>query len=718
MNTAEPPAKSGRLLGEFPAVCYDDWKKIVETELKGAPFEKRMFSSTYEGITLKPIYRSEDVANLAHVHSFPGRAPFVRGASAVGYLQHPWDISQEIHCSSPAEFNQAARNSLSRGLNALNMVLDKATRDGHDPDWALPEDVGCGGLSIATVEDLGKALEGIDLEKVSLFVRSGASAMPFAVLLAALLRKRKQPASGLHGCVEMDPLGVLSHEGSLPQSLAGAYREMAALTRWAVAQAPNLQTICAHSRAWHEAGANAVQELAFTLATGVEYLREMGERELEANVVGPRVRFAITVGENFFMEIAKLRALRMLWSCAVEAFGGDAKAQRACLHVRTSHWNKTVYDAHNNILRATVEAFAGAAGGCDSMQVGAFDEVFRQPDDFSQRLARNTQLVLQKECELAHVIDPAGGSWYVESLTAELARRAWSLFQEIEKRGGMAAALAAGFPQAAVAATAAEKIKAVRQRRQSIIGVNQYANAREKAPEVSAAEPEPFHQHRVRQIASYRTSMEDAENEAVLAKLADIIGLKDVELFDAAVEAALAGATLGEIVRALRIHDRPCEPVRPVRLTRPALAFEKLRAASERYALGHGGPPRVFLCNMGELKEHKARADFARGFFAAGGFEVISSGALATPADAAAAFGKSEAPVAVICSTDERYPVLVPLLTEAIHAQSPRAILILAGYPAEQVEAHKKAGIDEFIHVRADAVEVLGKIQRLLGVEA
>jgi len=718
MNTVAPPAKSDRLLEEFPAASYDDWRKIVDTELKGAPFEKRMFSSTYEGITLKPIYRSEDVAHLPHLRSFPGQAPFVRGSGPAGYVLHPWDISQEIHEASSAEFNQAARNSLSRGLNALNMVLDKATRHGHDPDWALPEDVGCGGLSIATVEDLSKALEGIDLEKVSLFVRSGASAMPFAVLLAALLRKRKQPPSALRGCVEMDPLGVLSHEGSLPQSLAGAYREMAALTRWVAAHAPNLQTICVHSRAWHESGANAVQELAFTLSTGVEYLREMGELGLDANVVGPRVRFAITVGENFFMEIAKLRALRLVWSRAVEAFGGDAKAQRTCLHVRTSHWNKTVYDPHNNILRATVEAFAGVVGGCDSMQVGAFDEVFRPPDDFSQRLARNTQLVLQKECELAHVIDPAGGSWYVESLTAELAGRAWSLFQEIEKRGGMAAALAAGFPQAAIAATAAEKIKAVRQRRQSIIGVNQYANAREKAPQIPAAEPQPFHQRRVRQIASYRTSLEDAENQCVLARLAEIIGLKDVELFDAAVEAALAGATLGEIVRALRIHDRPCQPVQPVHLTRPALAFEKLRAAFELYAVRKGRPPQVFLCNMGELKEHKARADFARGFFAAGGYEVVSAGAFATPADAALAFAKSVAPVAVICSTDERYPVLVPLLTAAIRAKSPRAIFILAGNPPEQAEAHKKAGIDEFIHARADAVALLEKIHHLLGIES
>jgi methylmalonyl-CoA mutase len=716
MTTPTPPAGAGRLLEGFPAVPYEDWRKLVETELKGAPFDKRMLTSTYEGITLKPIYRSEDIAGLPHVRSVPGAAPFVRGCQAEGYLRKPWDISQAIHCASAAEFNQEARNSLGRGLNALNMVLDKATRDGHDPDWAQPQDVGCGGLSVATVDDLAKALAGIDLETVSLFVRSGASAMPFAVLLAALLKQRKQPSLGLRGCVEMDPLGVLSHEGGLPQSLAGAYREMAAFTRWAAAHAPKLQTICVHSRAWHEAGANAVQELAFSLATGAEYLREMGERELDANIVGPRMRFAITIGENFFMEIAKLRALRLAWPQVVGAFGGEDKAQRLSLHVRTSHWNKTLYDAHNNILRATVEAFAGAIGGCDSMQVGAFDEVFRVADDSSRRLARNTQLVLQKECELAHVIDPAGGSWYVESLTAELARRAWALFQEVEKRGGMAEALAAGFPQDTVAATAAEKIKAVRQRRNSIIGVNQYANPRENAPSASGRQPEPFHQRRVRQIESYRTALEDEENENVLAKLADLIGLKDAKLFDAAVEAALAGATLGEIVRALRIHDHPCSPIQPVKLGRAAEPFETLRAAAERFTLANGRPPRVFLCNMGQLKEFKARADFARGFFAAGGYEVVSSGGSATPADAAAAFAKSQAPIAVICSTDERYPALVPLLATEIRAQVPRAILVLAGYPQEQVESFKKAGIDEFIHIRADAIELLGRINQLIGV--
>ncbi len=702
------------LLAEFPPVSYDDWRKLVEAELKGAPFDKKMFTATHEGITLKPIYRREDVAHLPHVNSLPGFAPFVRGANASGYVKESWDVSQEIAVASPTEFNFAARNSISRGLNALNMVLDRATRNGLDPDWAAAEDVGFGGLSIASLDDLNRALDGVDLEQTSLFVRSGASALPFAALLIALAKKRKKSPARLHGCIEMDPLGVLAHEGKLPQALDGAYREMAALTEWAAKNAPQLRTICVHSRAWHEAGGSAVQELAYTLATGVEYLRQLAKLGLEVNTAAPRMRFAITVGTSFFMEIAKLRALRLLWSRAVAAAGGDETAQRISLHVRTSQWNKSVIDPYNNLLRATVEAFAGVLGGCDSMQVGAFDEVVRRPDDFSLRIARNTQLVLQKECELNHVIDPAGGSWFVENATAELAAKAWALFQEVEEAGGMEAALRAGTPQKAVAETAAKKIKAVTSRRDSIVGVNQYANPKEKPLEVPGVETAAFHKRRVQQVASHRTALEDEDNQAVLNWLAKVIGLKGADLFEGCVEAVSAGATLGEITRALRINDSPCAPITPVCITRAAKPIEELRAAMNRRA---GGPAKVFLCNMGPLKEHKARADFSRGFFSVGGYDVVSPAGFKTPEDAVAAFAKSGADIAVICSVDDNYPALVPALTAGVRAQKPGATIVLAGYPTEQIEAHKKAGVDEFIHIRADVLEVLSRIHERLGIK-
>jgi methylmalonyl-CoA mutase len=535
-------------------------------------------------------------------------------------------------------------------------------------------------------------------------------------LLAALARKRKKTLTGLRGCIEMDPLGVLSHEGRLPQSLEGAYDEMAALTRWCADRAPHLQTICVHGRAWHEAGASAVQELAFVLATAVEYFREMEQRGVDLDLVAPRTRFAITVGERFFMEIAKLRALRMLWARAVEVLGGNADSQRLTLHVRTSLWNKTVNDPYNNLLRATVEAFAGVLGGCDSMQVGAFDEVVRPPDDFSRRVARNTQLVLQKECQLYHVLDPVGGSWFVEKLTSELASRGWQLFQEVSKLGGMHAALKAGFPQKTVATTATEKLKAVARRRDSIVGVNQYANPKEKALDRPGSDVKAFHKKRVQQVVAHRTSMEDDESEVVLQRLAQVLEAKGTVRFEACVEAVAAGATIGEVTRAMRINDSPCEPITPVCITRASVAFEKLREAMDRYAAKTGERASVFLCNMGTVREHKARADFSRGFFAAGGYEAISPAGFKTPEDAAAAFGDSKARLAVICSTDENYPALVPPLVKALRAKKPDAFILLAGYPQDQIEAHKAAGVDEFIHIRADAVQLLNQCHSKLGI--
>lgn len=717
-NSTVSQTAHGPLLAEFAPVSHEDWRKLVDAELKGAPFDKKMLTSTYEGITLQPLYRRQDTEKLPHVNSFPGFAPFVRGSQAGGYVQKPWDISQEISVSSPSEFNNAARNFISRGLNALNMNLDQATRNGHDPDWAQPGQVGQGGLSIATLDDLNRALEGIDLEKTSLLVRAGASAMPFAALLTALVRKRKKSLTNLRGCIEMDPLAVLAHEGRLPQSIEGAYREMAALTKWAAQNAPQLQTICVHSRAWHESGGTAVQELGFSLAMGVEYLRAMVKNGLEVNLAAPRLRFAITVGSNFFMEIAKLRALRMLWSRAVAAAGGDEAAQKCVLHVRTSHWNKTVYDPYNNMLRTTVEAFAGVLGNCDSMQVGAFDEILRRPDDFSHRIARNTQLVLQKECNLDHVIDPSGGSWYVESLTAELANRAWALFQEVEKQGGIEASLRAGFPQKAVAATAAEKLKNVARRRDSIVGINQYANPKEKPLERPAVDVQAFYKRRVQQVESYRTGLEEPESEVVLQKLGRLVASRDSDLFEACAEAAAAGATLGEVTRALRISDSPAAPITPVEITRAASQVEQLRAAMDAYAAKAGSKASVFMVNMGPLKEHKARADFSRGFVSVGGFEVISPEGFKTTEAAIEAFAKSDAKVAVICSVDENYPALVPPLVQGIRARKPDAIVVLAGYPQDQIEAHKQAGVDEFIHIRADALAVLSNLQSKLGIQS
>jgi methylmalonyl-CoA mutase len=718
MPAKMPTSAAEPLLGDFGPVTRDAWRKVVETELKGDPFEKRMLTRTIDGLTLQPIYRREDAERLTHTQALPGFPPFVRGTSAAGYRARPWEVSQEITASSPADFNDQARAGLERGLTALNMVLDKATRNGADPDWAEPLEVGAGGLSVYSLNELGRALDGIDLERVPLFIRSGASGMPVAALLVALARRRGKEPARLCGCIETDPLGVLAHEGRLPQSMAGAYREMAALTSWAAVHAPRLQTICVHSRPWHEAGGSAVHELGFALATALDYLREMNARGLGVDLVAPRVRLACTVGTQFFTEIAKLRAMRALWSHLISALGGGERAQQARLHVRTSLFNKTVYDPYVNVLRTTVEAFAGVLGGCDSLQVGRFDEVLRPPGEFSQRLARNQQLVLRDECHLTEVIDPAGGSWFIETLTDELARRAWALFQEVERQGGMTRALRAGFPQKEVSKVAAERLDRIAQRRDTLVGTNQYADPTETAAPEAPPDMAAFHRRRVQQVTATRTAADDGEHHVVLERLAQVVGREKEALFAAAIEAGAAGATLGEVTRAIRIEDRPDEPLVPVCLTRAAEGFERLRGAVDARRARTGRQPTVFLANMGPLKQHKARADFARGFLEVAGFRVISPAGFETPEAAIAAGLESGADAACVCSTDETYPALVPDVVRGWRARRPETVMILAGYPVDQVEGYRKSGIDEFIHIRANALDVLSAIARRLGVES
>ncbi len=711
-----PPPPPARLLDEFPPATYDAWKAQVEAELKGVPFDKKMFATTDEGITLRPIYRAEDVAHVPHLGSFPGFPPFVRGGRASGYAGQPWAVSQEITAASPAAFNDAARAYLGRGLTAINMVLDQATRNGADPDWAGPSEVGVGGLSIATRADLERALDGIDLERVPLLVRSGASGLPFAALLMAVVRRRRQDPAQVRGCIEIDPLGVLAHEGRLPQSLASAYREMAALTRWAAERAPGLETVCVHARAWHEAGGHAVQELAFTLATALEYFRALAGQGLGVDTTAPRMRLAFTVGSQFFMEIAKLRAARLVWARLVGVMGGSEDAQRARLHVRTSRWNKTVFDPYVNMLRGTVEAMAGVLGGCDSLQVGAFDEVIRRPDEFSERVARNTQLILQRECALDRVIDPAGGSWYVESLTDELARRAWGLFQEVEKRGGMAAALRQGWPQGEVSRVAAEKLKRVAHRRDGIVGTNQYANVHERRLERPAADPAAFHQRRVQQVRAARTEADEAAHAEVLARLAAVVGHGGNDLLEATIAAAAAGATLGEVTRAVRIQDQPEGSSTPVALVRAAAGFERLREAVEQHAARMDRRPRVFLANFGPPKQHRARADFARGVFEVAGLDVLASPGLAGLEEAVTAAAQSGAEAVCLCSSDETYPALTKPFVDGLRRQQPGVLIILAGYPADQVETLRASGVDAFVHLRADALAVLTDIVTRMGV--
>ncbi len=697
-------------LFDFPQLEFEAWQAAAVESTGGKPFDK-LVTPTYEGIPLQPLYHRGDLAELDGLDAIPGRPPYRRGATAAGYLAQPWAIAQELAYGTPAAFNRALRFDLEHGQTAVNLLLDGPTRAGRDPDAAQPGEVGRGGLSLATTADVAAALDGVDLSRYPITIRAGTAALPLLSLLAAHTRRLGRPTADLHGCLEDDPLGVLAHEGGLPLSLERAYDEMAQTTQWAAANAPNLATVSVHTYPYHNAGANAVQELAFAVATGVAYLRALLRRGVALDAAARHMRFDFAVGGQFFMEIAKLRAARVLWAQVVAAFGGDADAQRMRQHARTARRNKTAVDPHVNMLRATTEALSAAVGGVESLHVAPFDEPLRPPDDFSRRVARNVQIILQQEAHLAQLIDPAGGAYAVESLTDRLAREAWTLFQAIEGQGGMADALKLGRVQALVAAVSDKRRANLAKRRDVLVGANQFANPNEPEPPADPTDYAALYKERAAQVSAYRTHDEDSHPSAHIAaidRLTEMAAAPPEMLVESAIAAAAAGATLGEIARALRLHDSARPTIVPLPLFRAAEPFEALRRQAADYEAAHGRRPHLFLANVGPPRQHKARADFAQGFFEVGGFQVLTNNGFPDAETAASAALASGAPAVVICSTDETYPDIVPPLAGAIRAAAPETVIILAGRPAEQLDAHKAAGVDEFIYLGADCLAVNG----------
>lgn len=685
-------------LDEFSAPTADEWRAAAVASLGGQPFEK-LISRTYEDIPLQPLYRREDTAELPFAQTLPGQPPYLRGRTAAGATQHGWAIAQEISEHDPAAFNAALIAALEHGQTAVTIRLD----DGAGV-----------GLRLATAADAAAALRGVYLHGLPIILHAGPTALPLLALLAAA-RPAGTAEGGpaeLTGSIAADPLAALAETGALPLPLASAYDDMAAVAEWAAVAAPQLATAAVRADLYHEAGGSAVHELAFALATGAAYLRALTERGVAIDTAAASVALHFAIGGQFFMEVAKLRAARLLWAQVVAAFGASPAAGAVRLYARTARRNKSAIDPHVNMLRATTEALAAAVGGADSVCVAPFDEPLGAPDDFSRHIARNVQIILQDEAHMKRLIDPAGGSYAVESLTDQLARAAWALFQEIERQGGMAAALESGSIQSSIAAVAGKRAAALAKRRDVLVGVNQFANPNEQlsAPPAPAAVP----------------AADDAEREGPRpAGLAE--GVAAAARLDAAIAAAAAGATRSQLATALRGDSAgalPTPTATPLRLARAAAPFEALRrkALSLTLSLGEREPdplapqervgervlPRLFLANLGPPRQHKARADFTQGFFEVGGFRVITNNGFATPDEAAAAALASGAPAVAICSTDETYPELVPPLVAAIKAAAPQTVVILAGRPAEQVEALRAAGVDEFIYLGADALAING----------
>jgi methylmalonyl-CoA mutase len=687
------------------------WRATVESELKGAPFDKKLVTRTFEGLALQPLYSRADLAGLRDLGATPGAAPFLRGARPQGYRTGTWDVAQELPMSTPADFNATLRADLMLGQNAVVLTPDAASRLGRDADEVELTMVGEAGVSLSDIADVKAALDQIDLAAVPVYCTTGADPTPLAAIYLAAARERGVDWTALRGTLSADPIGEWSERGQLPCDIEALYCALAGWTNWASAYVPGVRTVGVNLAPWSDAGATAAQELAFALAAATEYFRALDRRGVKPETAAARMCFRFAIGPQFFTEIAKFRAFRPLFTRVATAFGAPPEAAgRVWVQTRTARSDKTMLDPHVNMLRVTTEALSAVLGGCDALHIAPYDEVAGATTEFSRRIARNVHTLLAEEFNLATPADPAGGSWYVEHLTDALARTAWKLFQDIEARGGFVAALRIGYVQELVAKAAAEKLDAAAKRRTGIVGTNLFPNLKEKP------------------LAA--TPVIGSEQQAGLARA--IRARRGVEIppldatdwparFRSALAAARDGATVGQLSRLSRGAAADASPViQRAEPRRIAEQFEALRAASAAFAARTGARPKVFLAKMGPALQHKARADFSAGFFAVGGFEVVAKQAFETPESAAAAAVASGAKVAVLCSTDETYAALVPAFSAALKAARPEAILVLAGLPADPavVASYRAAGVDEFIHIRASVHDVLAKLLKQIGALA
>lgn len=699
------------LTNDFPVPTFDDWKKQVEAELKGESFEKKLVTKTYEGINLQPIYTQEDIKNLPFLENYPGFENFIRGSKASGYHASAWEIAQEYSYALPEEINEALKYDLQRGLNSINISLDLPTQLGKDADQSKIGEVGRGGLSISGIRKMQVLFDDINLTDYPVHIHGGFSALPFTLLFASYTRELRLSLMNIRGSITSDPYEFLLRYGYLPLSLDKIFDEIKIATQLMIRSSSPLRTVGVSGYTYSNAGATAVQELAFTFATAIEYLNELLSRGLDITDVVPRFKFTFGIGSFFFMEIAKLRAARVLWHNIIKAYGLKEEDYKIYIHGKTIDYNKTISDPYVNMLRGTTETFSAVLSGADAITNIPFNNLFKQPDNFSRRIARNTQIILRDESHLDFVIDPAAGSFFIEKLTNDICQEAWKLFQKIVDSGGMFENIKSGFVQNEIKKVADARKSDYAKRKSVLVGTNMYVNPKEELPQIEEPNYEEIYSKRVAYIQKYRVSGDDKKHQSILEKLQQIADSKSYDIVELAIEAYIDGAAIGEISSSLRSNINEEIKIEPLIFNRASEPFEKLKRETEYFKSKSGSKPKVFLAAMGPLKQYKARADFSRGFFETGGFDIIyPSAGFNSADDAVNAALASNAEIITICSTDDTYPELVPQITKAIKEKDKNKIIVLAGYPKDQIEQHKASGVDEFIYLGGNAFEIISRI--------
>jgi len=677
-----------------------EWARAAQKELRDRPLSELNWS-TPEGFEVKPLYTAADLEGFEAANSLPGQLPYMRGVRSTMYAGRPWTIRQYAGFSTAEESNAFYRKNLEAGQMGLSVAFDLATHRGYDSDHPrVAGDVGKAGVAIDSVEDMKILFAGIPLDKMSVSMTMNGAVIPIMANFIVAGEEQGTPSEKLSGTIQNDILKEFMVRNTYIYPPAPSMRIVADIIEYTAKKMPKFNSISISGYHMHEAGATAVQELAYTLADGIEYVRAALAKGLDVDAFAPRLSFFFGIGMNFFMEVAKLRAARLLWSQIMKGFG--AKNPGGLMwrtHCQTSGVSLTEQDPYNNIVRTTIEALASVLGGTQSLHTNSFDEAIALPTEFSARIARNTQLILQNESHITKVVDPLGGSFYVEALTHSLATAARGVIDDVEAMGGMTKAVEAGIPKLRIEEAAARRQARIDKAEDVIVGVNKFQPAKEDELEVRAIDNAQVRESQIARLKSVKAKRDPAKLKASLEALAT--GAKGKgNLLELAIEAARARATVGEISDAMEsVFGRHRAEIRSISGVYGAQyegdnEFGAIRGEVEAFAKEEGRRPRMLVAKMGQ-DGHDRGAKVIATAFADLGFDVDIGALFQTPDEVAKDAVDADVHVIGVSSQAAGHLTLVPQLIEALRKQKADDILVVVGgvIPAQDYERLKKAGV-------------------------
>ncbi|MGR9355580.1 methylmalonyl-CoA mutase [Rhizobium leguminosarum] len=698
-----------------------DWAELAQKELRTSP--ETLTWQTPEGIAVKPLYTAEDLDGAEHLGSLPGFAPFTRGPRATMYAGRPWTIRQYAGFSTAEESNAFYRRNLAAGQKGLSVAFDLATHRGYDSDHPRVEgDVGKAGVAIDSVEDMKILFDGIPLGEMSVSMTMNGAVIPILASFIVAGEEQGVPRAELSGTIQNDILKEFMVRNTYIYPPEPSMRIVADIIDYTAREMPKFNSISISGYHMQEAGATLVQELAFTLADGREYVRAAIAKGLSVDEFAGRLSFFFAIGMNFFMEAAKLRAARLLWTRIMEGFHPEKQSSLMLrTHCQTSGVSLQEQDPYNNIIRTAFEAMSAVLGGTQSLHTNSFDEAIALPTEFSSRIARNTQLILSHETGVTKVVDPLAGSYYVESLTAELADKAWALMEEVEALGGMTKAVAEGLPKRLIEEAAARRQAAVDKGDEVIVGVNRYRLDTEQPIDILEIDNSAVRKAQIRRIEETKRRRDGGAVREALAALVEIAETGKGNLLEAAIAAARARATVGEISDAMRDafgdHAATPEVIKGVYgeayENEPELGVLKTRMTEVTEAMGHR--PKIMVAKLGQ-DGHDRGAKVIASAFGDIGFDVLAGPLFQTPEEAAGVALSEKVNVVGVSSLAAGHRTLLPQLIDRLREQGGGDIIVVCGgvIPRQDYEFLHEHGVAAVFGPGTNVLEAANSVLDLL----